>query len=116
MTLVRTGNHVGDTESLPKWAQDYIARLEREAKSATKALQELRQANRLTDKGNRFLAEPRLTMVLESTEGNFDQIEARFSADGALEVTGYDLAVSPQASNRVILKSNMPVLPWRREA
>ncbi len=33
MTLVTTGNHVGDTEALPKWAQRHIADLESEVRN-----------------------------------------------------------------------------------
>jgi hypothetical protein len=98
MTLVRTGNHVGDTNSLPKWAQGYVDRLEKQVERQA----ELLRAQHVID-STLVAIKPRMRITSTVDQSSYDRLECFFRPDGDLEVFTTGLTIEPQASNRVII-------------
>lgn len=99
MTLVKTGNHVGDTERLPKWAQDYVKQLEHQVAQQA----ELLRAQHVID-STLVAIKPRMRITSTVEQDSFSRLEAYFLPNGDLEVATMGLTVRPEASNRVVIQ------------
>lgn len=98
MTLVKTGNHVGDTNNLPKWAQAYIDRLEKQLDQQG----ELLRAQHVID-STLVAIKPRMRITSTVEQASYDRLECYFLPNGDLEVSTMGLTIEPQASNRVVI-------------
>lgn len=101
MTLVTTGNHVGDTNTLPKWAQGYIDRLEKQVDSQA----ELLRAQHVID-SSLVAIKPRMRITSTVEQDSFSRLECHFLPNGDLEVYTMGLTIRPEASNRVVIQRN----------
>lgn len=94
---IKTGNHVGLIESLPKWAANEIHRLDAEVKDLRRKLDAT-----LWDVDNNEIVVPTGVRVRSSLPcASYDRLYLDFEANGTLNVSVMGLQVRPEASNRV---------------
>lgn len=106
MATVVTGKHVGDTERLPKWAQDHIERLQRRADRAEEDLANHLAAGNFRRGEYNTVRVPK-GPVLHASErsASWGTIQVLFDSDDQVEITSSGrLAIEPSASNVVTVR------------
>jgi len=103
MALVTRGSHVGDTNTLPKWAQRYIRDLEQARDSAQRDRLAAEKAINLSEHGV-LSVRPGVTVIAQGREEEtYSRAEVVFGRDGSVDIRAHRLAIEPCATNRLIV-------------
>lgn len=89
-------------DSLPQWAQRYIRNLEQSRDAALRRAREA-EATLGLDEDRILRIRPNQRFGMLGQERDFDVIEGHFLPDGTLDVSQIDIAVRPEAGNRVVI-------------